>query len=154
MEQNFEAILSSTQQCYVMIDYYNQQNPIGKLFHESYGIAEFCSLTTLIRLIEKITGEENNNARQFIPFSDMPDEVIFVHDDLNTNQKYGNLATFRISVLFTQRNSWQGIISWVEENKAQCFRSVYELIRLIDNAVSYTKYNREASRKQISEAGE
>lgn len=47
----------------------------------------------------------------------------------------GVLATFKVKVVFRQNASWQGIITWIEGRQEQTFRSVYELIRLMDNAL-------------------
>lgn len=47
----------------------------------------------------------------------------------------GLLATFRLRVLFRQHSSWQGEVIWTEQAKYQCFRSVMELIHLLDSAL-------------------
>ena len=47
----------------------------------------------------------------------------------------GKYATFEIQILFRQHSSWQGVISWQDENMEQSFRSVLELILLIDSAL-------------------
>lgn len=45
----------------------------------------------------------------------------------------GKKATFVVKVAYRQNSSWQGEITWVEENKTQRFRSALELIKLIDS---------------------
>ena len=52
-----------------------------------------------------------------------------------TAQK-GQLATFSLRIMFRQNSSWQGSLSWVEEKLEQSFRSVLELLMLIDNAIA------------------
>ena len=47
----------------------------------------------------------------------------------------GDQATFRLRVLFRQHTSWQGEITWVENGQTQRFRSVLELIHLLDSAL-------------------
>ena len=47
----------------------------------------------------------------------------------------GQLATFSIRVLFRQNASWQGSIFWLEEQEEKSFRSVLELIFLMDSAL-------------------
>lgn len=47
----------------------------------------------------------------------------------------GELGTFVIRILFRQHTSWQGSVTWVEEDREQTFRSVLELILLIDGAL-------------------
>lgn len=45
------------------------------------------------------------------------------------------LATFRLRVLFRQNASWQGEIVWLEKQAAAGFRSVLELIGILDSAL-------------------
>ena len=48
----------------------------------------------------------------------------------------GQVATFMVKVLFRQNASWQGSVIWQEGGKEQSFRSVLELIFLMDSALS------------------
>ena len=48
----------------------------------------------------------------------------------------GKLATFLVRVLFRQNASWQGSVVWMEGKREQSFRSVLELIFLIDSALN------------------
>ena len=50
--------------------------------------------------------------------------------------KKGKIATFSIRVLFRQNSSWQGSLLWHEKNQGESFRSVLELLTLIDSALS------------------
>ena len=45
------------------------------------------------------------------------------------------LATFAVRVIFRQNASWQGSVTWLEGKREQSFRSVLELLFLIDNAL-------------------
>ena len=47
----------------------------------------------------------------------------------------GEMATFQVRVMFRQNASWQGSVRWVEEGKEENFRSVLELLHLIDSAI-------------------
>ena len=47
----------------------------------------------------------------------------------------GKLGTFALRVLFRQNASWQGSVTWLEENREESFRSALELIWLIDSAL-------------------
>jgi hypothetical protein len=50
-------------------------------------------------------------------------------------KKHGDLGTFIIRVQHRQNSSWQGRITWMEEDKTVQFRSVWEMIKLIVSAV-------------------
>lgn len=47
----------------------------------------------------------------------------------------GKLATFALRVLFRQNASWQGSLAWYEGKREESFRSVLELLLLIDSAL-------------------
>ena len=49
--------------------------------------------------------------------------------------KHGDIGTFIVRVQHRQNSSWQGRITWMEEDKTVCFRSIWEMIKLIENAV-------------------
>lgn len=46
----------------------------------------------------------------------------------------GSVCTFMIRVMFRQNASWQGRLAWTNEKREESFRSVLELLFLIDNA--------------------
>ena len=52
------------------------------------------------------------------------------------NKQKGELATFVVKVLFRQHTSWQGSVVWQEAKCEQSFRSVLELIMLMESALS------------------
>ena len=44
--------------------------------------------------------------------------------------------TFIIEVIDKKDSTWQGKVSWVDGKKEQTFRSVMELLRLVDSVVA------------------
>ena len=50
--------------------------------------------------------------------------------------RQGEEATFYLKVLFRQNASWQGTVKWIETGQEESFRSVLELLLLMDSAVS------------------
>ena len=51
----------------------------------------------------------------------------------------GIRATFELQVLFRQHSSWQGVVIWRERKREQSFRSVLELVMLMDSALRAEK---------------
>ncbi len=51
----------------------------------------------------------------------------------------GELATFEVQVLFRQHTSWQGVLIWRDRKMEQSFRSVLELVLLMDRALQAKK---------------
>lgn len=44
-------------------------------------------------------------------------------------------GTFVVRILDTQNATWQGTVTWTDEDRTVPFRSALELIRLIDGAL-------------------
>lgn len=61
-----------------------------------------------------------------------------VRKEQEHNHKQGELATFAIRILFRQNASWQGSVFWPEGKLEESFRSVLELIFLMDSALHYS----------------
>lgn len=51
------------------------------------------------------------------------------------NQKNEN-QNFVVTVRSQENHTWQGTVSWVEGKRQENFRSVLELLKLIDSAVT------------------
>ena len=51
-------------------------------------------------------------------------------------EKRGELGSFVIRVQHRQNSSWQGRITWMEEDKTMSFRSIWEMIKLMEDAVN------------------
>ena len=45
-------------------------------------------------------------------------------------------ASFVIDVVYRQNNTWQGTLTWVGSNTSCYFKSVFELLKLIDEVVN------------------
>ena len=110
--------------------FYHPQMPAGKSFH---------SMTQFLLETEQVLDGMNfpkafNVPRVFSSPGDCvreePGEPAF---------RPGSLATFEVRILFRQNTSWQGSVCWLEGRQEQSFRSVLELILLLDNALGMTK---------------
>ena len=53
--------------------------------------------------------------------------------------------TFIIKVLDQQNATWQGSVTWVDEQREQYFRSALELLKLIDGALEKNNEDEENS---------
>ena len=53
-----------------------------------------------------------------------------------TGIQTGRLATFALRVLFRQNASWQGSVRWLEGRREERFRSVLELLLLLNSVLS------------------
>lgn len=61
-------------------------------------------------------------------------------------KKHGELGTFIVRVQHRQNSSWQGRITWSDRGKTVYFRSVWEMVRLIAEALNtVSKQEREST---------
>ena len=58
-----------------------------------------------------------------------------VMQDTELLNKHGDLGTFIIRVQHRQNSSWQGRVTWMDKDKTMYFRSIWELVKLIDSAL-------------------
>jgi len=121
----------------VCIDRYENRVPVGRFYNQ------YCPEGVRFQgVIELLRGMEDmlDQMRFPQPFS----RVRSFGEALNLDREIpdgsysheGELATFAIKVLFRQNASWQGTVSWLEGRMEESFRSVLELILLMDSALA------------------
>ena len=122
----------------ICVDSYEQGVPVGCFFNcgQESESCSFQSLTQLLVGMEHIL-DSTNFPQSFTAvrsFSVMPETHL--ENAVGKKIRKGNLATFMVKVLFRQHTSWQGTITWLEKKSEQPFRSVLELILLMDSALN------------------
>ena len=66
---------------------------------------------------------------------DKKEHVIVMRQE-DMDKQHGEKATFVVRVQYRQNATWQGQVTWTEENKTVAFRSALELLKLIDSTAS------------------
>lgn len=61
----------------------------------------------------------------------------------NVGNAANSKGTFIIKVEYCQNNTWQGRITWAEENKKVAFRSMLEMVKLMNEALERTRIENE-----------
>jgi len=120
----------------VKICSYEDKNPKGVLTNPYFGEDKaFSSLSQLIFLMEELQDSLNYPQKSTAARCFGTTESGAAGLGGNTvNAKA--LATFRIRILFRQNSSWQGDVVWLEKDVEAQFRSVLELIYLLDSAMN------------------
>ena len=124
----------------VCVDAYEGGVMKGRFYNAFQEMEHFESLVQFLIGIETIL-EEQQTPQSYTAlrrFSDLLPE-----NELKIPPKRirkGDRATFEVQVLFRQHSSWQGVIIWKERKTEQSFRSVLELIMLMDSALRTEKY--------------
>lgn len=132
--QQYDNLFQKTIIC---IDRYENKIPVGRLYHSSSetGTA-FHSTMELLLLLESMLEEWNgpqsfSNRRAFRPL-----EGRIIPSAAAETVREGKMATFALRILFRQNASWQGSIFWCDGKQEEGFRSVLELLMLMDSALS------------------
>ena len=117
---------------------YDQKNPVGWLENAYWkGPKRFSNLTQMLFLIDELMDVLDYPQRATVPRSLAPKQERHVEQAVEQDWKPEHwLASFRVSILFRQNASWQGSIQWLEQNSASQFRSVLELIQLLDSVLA------------------
>lgn len=99
---------------------------------------EFFGAIPLIIAMEKIMDSTNTPQRGEEPrnFAISAEKKASAKAEKRLARTGAVLGTFQIYVLFRQNATWQGRLIWVEENMEASFRSVLELLRLLDSALA------------------
>ena len=117
------------------------QGLISNPFFEKEMVFE--NVMQLITMIERISDSLffPQKAMQLRQFSDtepatIEDDTAF---DFAATVDFSNqypIATFELEIIFRQNASWQGNIIYAEQNLTSSFRSVLELLKLMDSVLS------------------
>lgn len=120
----------------ICVDKYENRVPVGRLYNPfcPEGM-QFTSLMELILEMENLQ-DEMQFPQPFTSrrsFSEAPTVRLGVVG--TSSQEMGRCATFQVRILFRQNASWQGSVLWIENQVEESFRSVLELILLMDSAL-------------------
>ncbi len=118
--------------------YHNYFNvPIGTSHKAGFEKKEGKVFQSFVELIDIL--EELYNGLDYpqsnVQFRTLNDEESKIQHQTaeKKSSEYGKLATLTLRVLFRQNASWQGIVKWMEQDKTENFRSVLELMHLMNS---------------------
>ena len=114
----------------VCIDSYHNGVPVGRFYSDGSALAHpFEGVTRCLRAMEQqMDGQASQGVSRF-------DRTAADSCPTCSPQPQGSAGTFALRILFRQNRSWQGSVTWVEGKQEQPFRSVLELILLVDSAL-------------------
>lgn len=123
----------------ISIDDYKDRIPVGKLSNPGveaaipfYGTMQF--LDQMEKLLDGLQFPEAfAQIRKF-----RTDVAVRTMTEFQPREYSGQIATFHLRVLFRQNASWQGSILWLEGKQEESFRSVLELLMMMDSALMST----------------
>lgn len=126
---------SENQRILVCIDSYENGNPQGRLYNSLTDDESFSSLSQLLikaeQILDDLQSPQSYTTHRTFSHILQPME----NSCSGSRVRKGSEATFELRVIFRQHTSWQGVIAWLEEKREQSFRSVLEMILLMDSAL-------------------
>jgi len=122
----------------VCVDSYNEGVMKGRFYSNGHEGEGFSGLSQFLLKMENMLDrmqipQSYTEPRTFSSFFLQPE----CEESSVPATRKGTLATFALKVIFRQHSSWQGVILWKEKNLEYSFRSVLELIFLMDSALRY-----------------
>ena len=125
------------------IDSYQNEVPTGRIYNPYLEQGkQFHSLTQLLIEVDKLLDEMKWPQSSTVVRSFSPTKRLETRPP-ETEPWDGCLATFAVKILFRQNASWQGSVIWLEHGQEHPFRSVLELIFLMNSALN--QVNEQAS---------
>lgn len=132
----------------IHINSYIQNIPSGKYYNlcgEEKG--QFQSMAQLILQLEQNLNEGRDSRQIHKVRTLYPPVGCFVSERHGNAMgewwiQKGKMATFSIQISFHRNASWQGTILWMEKQITKKFRSVLELMILMDTALTDTVHSR------------
>ena len=127
--------VSENRKITICVDNYEEGILKGRFYHAAQGMCRFQSLAQFLLKMESVLEEmqepQSYTAKRTFSTMRFPDE----YPENDSVFRKGDKATFELNVLFRQHSSWQGTVVWKDRKFEQNFRSVLELILLLDSAL-------------------
>lgn len=122
----------------IKVTSYKQKNIQGFLSNPYFGEKDvyFDNLVQLIFLIEDMLDDLNCPQRSMESRIFRKEGGEKIVSNAEVPELVCVLAHFKISILFRQNASWQGSIAWMDRAMESQFRSLLELITLMDSVLS------------------
>ena len=119
----------------VCIDSYEDGVMKGRVRNAYQEMESFESLVQFLIIVERIL-EEQQIPQSYTALRKFSDLIPMEEGSgISGHIRKGARATFELQVLFRQHSSWQGVVIWRERNLEHSFRSVLELVMLMDSAL-------------------
>ena len=119
----------------ICLDSYHKGVPRGWIQTAGREADPFESLSQFLLKLESLLDERNmpqsyTTPRTFLPVAEEAERNL-----VPLSSRKGAKATFELQIVFRQHTSWQGVVTWLDQNAEQSFRSVLELVMLMDSAL-------------------
>lgn len=122
----------------ICIDSYEDGILQGRIYNPHQEPVIFDSLSQFLIKMENLLDDLQHPQAYMSPRRFHTPVLQIEHVSTPLRPPKGDKATFMLHIRFRQHTSWQGTIHWKEQHLEQSFRSVLELILLMDSALQET----------------
>ncbi|MBE5877566.1 MAG: hypothetical protein E7290_11855 [Lachnospiraceae bacterium] len=130
------AVANKYRDTVVCVDSYNEKVMIGRIYNPFFdGSIKFNGLMSFILAMEELLDEMKYPQAYELRRSFMSEDTYTIDKGNEPTGVRGEQETFDVKILFRQNASWQGTILWEECGMEQKFRSVLELVLLMNSAL-------------------
>ncbi len=120
----------------VCVDSYNEKVMKGRIYNPYFeGNIRFNGLMSFILAMEELLDEMKYPQAYEQRRSFEPPDIHMTDKGHELTDVRGERETFGVKIFFRQNASWQGTILWKERGREQSFRSVLELVLLMNSAL-------------------
>ena len=141
--QNIGRIKAAPNLVNICVDEIAQEEMKGRLYHcYKKEATNFKNVVELLDEMEKLYDklhfpEASTKSRSFLREKALQqrETIPKVVEPKTVLEQKGTKGTFLVCVQYRQNATWQGSVTWVDEQREQYFRSTLELLKLIDGAL-------------------
>jgi hypothetical protein len=119
----------------IEIESYEFSNPVGLIKNPTFGRKiPFRSATELLMIVDELMNslsfpQATMHARSFA----VPPRNIETSERVWGTEP---IAVFKLNVVFRHNASWQGTLTWLENEEQMPFRSAFEMLMLVDSVIN------------------
>ena len=126
------------------VDEILEAGPAGRFYHAyDREPVRFSSLGEMLFLMEDFfdkigyprRGNQSRSFSETATLANRPKENVKMMSDQELLGNRGQQETFIIRVQHRQNNTWQGRITWADQNRTLTFRSIWEMVHLMESAL-------------------
>lgn len=118
----------------LVINSYEEKTMVGKLRNPMWKTEQtFNGTTQMLMMVDQLLNLPKTESQ-----SQMAEDICYgrnTWDDKYEDDGPAPLAQFSVRVLYSQNTSWQGTVYWLDNKTTAYFRSVCELLILLDGAL-------------------
>ena len=143
IKANFKPLYDEPRSILVCVDSYEDKLMSGRIVNMFLGDeCRFNNLMQLLLIVEDMLSDSHypqsfTGQRRFSKNRNEKKEPANPSGKPSSAAPTGEVATFSLRILFRQHATWQGSLFWMEKDQSEDFRSVLEIIYLMDDALSH-----------------